>query len=122
MTEHKNLLEILSDYAALKGKSFVWWNASAIRDLEAKTEVDKLNTVYSFYREFLPDQLYEEFFTSSFGAFFYDDAETAQDHAEDWFPPSSLCPDADHYVYCCVFNATGGLVWENVNPRQSESE
>ena len=61
MTEHKNLLEILSDYAALKGKSFVWWNASAIRDLEAKTEVDKLNTVYSFYREFLPDVLYEEF-------------------------------------------------------------
>lgn len=114
MNNYKTLLELLSGYAQATQQSFVWYNASNIRKLEDAGNVDKLNEVYSFYKEFLPSDLYEEFFHSSFGGITYSDAITAQGFAEDWFPRPNQVPDADYYVYCCVFNPLGALEWENV--------
>lgn len=113
MNNYKTLLEMLSEYASVTQQSFIWFDAKGIRRLEDAGDVDKLNQVYEFYKEFLPDDVYEEFFHSSFGVFTYSDAITAQDYAEDWFPREDLVPDSDYYVYSCVFNPSGALEWEN---------
>ena len=110
------LQELISEAAKSLGKPIIFWNASNIRDLEAKNGVDKLNTIYAFYRDLLPDALYTEFFNSSFGGLTFMDKYTAQDFAEDYFPRPALCPDAEHYVYACVFNVNGTIEWENTDP------
>ena len=43
--------ELISEAAKSLGKPMLYWSASKIRDLEAKGEVDKLNTIYAFYKE-----------------------------------------------------------------------
>ena len=43
-------------------KIILFYNASNIRDLEAKGDTTKLNTVYEFYKNLMPDALYTEFF------------------------------------------------------------
>lgn len=95
--------------------TLLYYNASKIRDLEAKGDVDKINTVYAFYKELMPDGLYSEFVNSSFGGLTYNDDYAAQNYGEDYFPIPKLCPTADHYVYACVFK-NGTIVWENTDP------
>lgn len=124
MNNYKNLLELLSGYASSNSQTFIWYDAKGIRKLEDAGNVDKLNEIYAFYREFLPEGVYAEFFNSSYGAFEYSDTLSAQDEAEDWFPRPAQLPDSDYYVYCCVFNQVGALEWENVDlptpPTQTE--
>ena len=99
-------------------KIILFYNASNIRDLEAKGDTTKLNTVYEFYKNLMPDALYTEFFNSSFGGITYSDEYSAQDFAEDYFPRPALSVDSDHYVYACVFK-NGVMVWENTDPPTS---
>ncbi len=99
-------------------KIILFYNASNIRDLEAKGDTTKLNTVYDFYKNLMPDALYTEFFNSSFGGITYSDEYTAQDFAEDYFPRPALSVDSDHYVYASVFK-NGVMVWENTDPPTS---
>ena len=123
--KYKNLGEILCDYAKVTGKSYVWYDAKGIRRLEDAGDTDKLNQVYAFYREFLDELLYEEFFHSSYGMLEYSNDVAAQDAAEDWFPREAQVPDADYYVYACAFNESGAIVWENVpvqTPPASEED
>ena len=124
MNTFLQLQEIISAYAKETQQVLIWFNASGIRRLEDANDVDKLNQVYAFYKEFLPNDVYEEFFHSSYGAFLRVDPILAQDVAEDWFPPNHLLPDKDYYVYCCVFNKSGAIEWENVDPlpRQEDTE
>ena len=99
-------------------KVILFYNASNIRDLEAKGDTTKLNTVYDFYKSLMPDALYTEFFNSSFGGITYSDEYTAQDFAEDYFPRPALSVDSDHYVYASVFK-NGVMIWENTDPPTS---
>ena len=99
-------------------KIILFYNASNIRDLEAKGDTTKLNTVYDFYKNLMPDALYTEFFNSSFGGITYSDEYTAQDFAEDYFPRPALSVDSDHYVYASVFK-NGVMIWENTDPPTS---
>ena len=99
-------------------KIILFYNASNIRDLEAKGDTTKLNTVYEFYKNLMPDALYTEFFNSSFGGITYSDEYTAQDFAEDYFPRPALSVDSDHYVYASVFK-NGVMIWENTDPPTS---
>lgn len=112
--DYKTLQETLSDYAKLKGKSFIWYDSPKMRALENASDTTKINTVWDWYKAFLPDEVYENFKISTYGTYHYNDNMSAQSDAEDWFPKSSLCPDADHYIYACVFTAEGNLAWENV--------
>ena len=116
MNNFLTLQELISEAAKSLGKPMIYWSASKIRDLEAKGEVDKLNTIYAFYRELMPADLYAEVFNSSYGGLTYIDKYSAQDFAEDYFPRPGLCPDADHYVYACVFLPNGAIEWENTDP------
>ena len=99
-------------------KIILFYNASNIRDLEAKGDTTKLNTVYEFYKNLMPDALYTEFFNSSFGGITYSDEYSAQDFAEDYFPQPAKSVDSDHYVYACVFK-NGVMTWENTDPPTS---
>ena len=112
--DYKTLKETLTDYAQLKGKSFIWYDSPKMRALENATNVTKINTVWDWYKTFLPDTVYENFKLSTYGTYHYVDDITAQSDAEDWFPKSSLCPEADHYIYAAVFSSSGALAGENV--------
>ena len=109
-------LSSLQSYA--NDKVILLYNASNIRDLEATGNTTKLNTVYEFYKNLMPDGLYAEFFKSSFGGITYTDEYSAQDFAEDYFPRPALSVDSDHYVYACVYK-NGVIVWENTDPPTS---
>ena len=123
MNNFLSLQELISDYAVAREKVLIWFDAKGIRKLEDAGNVDKLNQVYTFYREFLPDDVYEEFFNSSFGTFERQDSINAQDVAEDWFPHVETLPDSDYYVYCCVFNRRGVIEYENVtSTRQGDTD
>ena len=112
--DYKALQETLSDYAKAKGTPFLWYNGSKLRDLEAKADTDKINTIWTWYEAFLPDEVLANLKLSTFGSYHYNDAINAQSAGEDCFPKYSLSPDAEHYIYACVFNANGTLAWENV--------
>ena len=112
--DYKTLKETLTDYAQLKGKSFIWYDSPKMRALEDATNVTKINTVWDWYKTFLPDTVYENFKLSTYGTYHYVDDITAQSDAEDWFPKSSFCPYADHYIYAGVLSSSGALACENV--------
>ena len=112
--DYKALQDTLSADAKASGKSFIWHDGQKMRKLEDAGDTTKINTVWDWYKTFLPDVVYENFKNSTFGTYHYTDDVTAQSDAEDWFPKSSLCPDADHYVYACVYNSNGAISWENV--------
>jgi len=116
MDNFLTLQELIGE--ASKDKIILFYNASNIEDLAAKGDVDKLNTVYAYYKDLMPDALYSEFFNSSFGGITYKDEYTAQDFAEDYFPRPALSVDTDHYVYACVFK-NGHIIWENTDPPTS---
>ena len=112
--DYKALKDTLSAYAKASGKSFIWHDGQKMRALESASDVTKINTVWTWYKDFMPDIVWENFKVSTYGTYHYNDTVSAQSDAEDWFPKSSLCPDADHYIYACVFNSNGSLAWENV--------
>ena len=114
----QQLISLSSLQSFANDKVILFYNASNIRDLEAKGDTTKLNTVYDFYKNLMPDALYTEFFNSSFGGITYSDEYTAQDFAEDYFPRPALSVDSDHYVYACVFK-NGVMIWENTDPPTS---
>ena len=78
----QELISLSSLQSFANDKVILFYNASNIRDLEAKGDTTKLNTVYEFYKNLMPDALYAEFFNSSFGGITYKDEYTAQDFAE----------------------------------------
>ena len=112
--DYKGLQDTLVAYAKASGKSFIWHDGAKMRKLEDAGDTTKINTIWTWYGEFLPSAVLENFKNSTFGTYTYTDTISAQSDAEDWFPKSSLCPDADHYIYACVFDSTGNLAWENV--------
>ena len=112
--EYKALQNTLSDYAKLLGQPILWYDAKKIRVLEDASDTAKINTVWTWYEGLMTDPILTEFKNSSYGTIAYNNLTTAQTNAEDWFPKSSLCPDADHYVYACIFSENGALAWENV--------
>ena len=95
----QQLISLSSLQSFANDKVILFYNASNIRDLEAKGDTTKLNTVYEFYKNLMPDALYAEFFNSSFGGITYSDEYSAQDFAEDYFPQPAKSVDSDHYVY-----------------------
>ena len=112
--DYKALQNTLSDYSKALGLPVLWYDASKIRILEAAGDTAKINTIWTWYEGFMSDPLLSEFKNSTYGTLRYSSITTAQSNAEDWFPIASLCPDADHYVYACIFNESGNLAWENV--------
>ena len=46
--DYKTLKETLTDYAQLKGKSFIWYDSPKMRALENATNVTKINTVWDW--------------------------------------------------------------------------
>ena len=71
--DYKTLKETLTDYAQLKGKSFIWYDSPKMRALENATNVTKINTVWDWYKTFLPDTVYENFKLSTYGTYHYVD-------------------------------------------------
>ena len=67
----QELISLSSLQSFANDKVILFYNASNIRDLEAKGDTTKLNTVYDFYKNLMPDALYTEFFNSSFGGITY---------------------------------------------------
>ena len=53
----KELISLSSLQSFANDKVILFYNASNIRDLEAKGDTTKLNTVYDFYKNLMPDAL-----------------------------------------------------------------
>ena len=53
----KELISLSSMQSFANDKVILFYNASNIRDLEAKGDTTKLNTVYDFYKNLMPDAL-----------------------------------------------------------------
>lgn len=105
-----NLLDLLETYAITKEKSIVFIRNQA---LEKQTDVNIINSVWEYYKEHLPDDIYKAITYSDFNVVEFADDYTAQQFIEDNFPPLNHVQDANYWFHCTAFNSKGEVVFEN---------
>ena len=107
-----NLQDLLEVYAAAKNKTIVFIRNPA---LEKQQDVNIINQVWQFYKEHLPEEIYDAIRYSDFNILEFDHEYTAQQFVEDNFPPLDLVENSNYWFTCMVINPVGMVVYEN-NP------
>jgi hypothetical protein len=107
-----NLQDLLEVYAAAKNKTIVFIRNPA---LEKQQDVNIINQVWQFYKEHLPEEIYDAIRYSDFNILEFDHEYTAQQFVEDNFPSLDLVENSNYWFTCMVINPVGMVVYEN-NP------
>lgn len=105
-----NLQDLLEVYAAAKNKTIVFIRNPA---LEKQQDVNIINQVWQFYKEHLPEEIYDAIRYSDFNILEFDHEYTAQQFVEDNFPPLDLVENSNYWFTCVVINPVGMVIYEN---------
>lgn len=101
---------IIEDY--VKAKSLPHLFVRVVGPNKCK-DVDKLNEVYSLYRNLLPYDVFTAIFNSEFFIIEFENIEEGIRFLEDSFPNSPTDGDPDYYIFGALYNAEGQLVFSN---------
>jgi len=105
-----NLQDVIETYAESKNKSVVFVRNPV---LEKQSDVTVINAVWEYYKEHLPEDVYQAITYSDFVFVEFDDDYSAQQFVEDNFPPLNLVKDSNYWFICTVYNPQGVVVHEN---------
>ena len=78
-----------------------------------KLGATKKATVTTYYTSFLPEDILDLLKNERFNVVRYVSDQYGSVAASGWFPKSSECPDADHYIQAYIVDDKGNITWEN---------
>lgn len=105
-----NFLDILCENAKVSGFSYlVFYNPWFV-----KLDQDKKEKILTYYREFLPDEVFYALKQEIQNVLKYISVDSAIMDASSWFPAIDYLPDSDYYWKCYVISSTGEFEYENI--------
>lgn len=105
-----DFLYIIEEFVKLKGKPHLF-----VRNIGPNkcSDVNKLNKVYSLYRNLLPFDVFTGLFYNEFFIIEFDTVDNAINFLADSFPNSPVDGDPDYYIFGTVYNKLGQEVFSN---------
>ena len=110
--EGLSVFELASSHCVMNNKCLLYFNNA----LWTSYDETKKEQILAFYSDYAPDDIIEEMRLGRNCVIEYDNEDVAVLNASEWFPPSSVCPDADHFFRALVINQQADIVFENLNP------
>lgn len=109
--EPESFWEVLSNYAALKQKSLMYFTASGIRQ---STNDQKVEEALSHYSSVCPAEIVDRLKVSEHNVLFFEDEYAARVKCEEWFPFIGEMDDREYDVYVHIFSKEGYSIFENM--------
>jgi hypothetical protein len=106
----KNIFDIMYDYCEKNNCALVYFYNEALDRCENQ---DLIDSVYSFYEEFLPEDLLLIIKTKHDNIIQFKTDDTAKLNAESWFPKRQYVEKDEYYFKCYVIDQSGYIVFEN---------
>ena len=113
----KSYIDLMCEYAEQNNCSLVHFTNKII---ENTNDQELKNKVFSFYEEFLPEDLLLILKNGRDNCIQFENTDTAIINATSWFPNRSLLESDEYYWYCHVVDNYGDMVFENLPPRPEE--
>jgi hypothetical protein len=117
--DSKNIFDILYDYTERNNCAVVYFHNKALEKTEDQALIDE---VFSFYEEFLPEDLYLILKRGHDNMIQFSTDDQALINATSWFPSKDLVKSDEYYWYCCVISQQGDMIYENLPPPNWNSE
>ena len=108
--EAKNIFDIMYDYCEKNNCALVYFYNQALDRCENQ---DLIDSVYSFYEEFLPEDLLLIIKTKHDNIIQFKTDDAAKLNAESWFPKRQYVEKDEYYFKCYVIDQSGYIVFEN---------
>jgi hypothetical protein len=106
----KNIFDIMYDYCEKNNCALVYFRNEALDRCEDQELVEK---VYSFYEEFLPEDLLLIIKTKHNNIIEFRTDDTAILNASSWFPKREQVESDEYYFKCYVIDQAGYIIFEN---------
>jgi hypothetical protein len=106
----KNIFDIMYDYAETNNCSLIYFKNEA---LDQCADQDLIDKVYSFYEEFLPEDMLLIIKTKHDSIIKFKTDDSAKVNASAWFPKREYVESDEYYFKCYVIDQTGYIVYEN---------
>lgn len=106
----KNIFDIIYDYAEKNNCALLYFKNDALDKCEDQELVEK---VYSFYAEFLPEDMLLIIKAKHDNIIQFRTDDAAKMNALAWFPEREDVESDEYYFKCYVVDQTGYVVYEN---------
>ncbi len=106
----KNIFDMMYDYAEQHNCALLYFKNPALDKCEDQQLIDK---VYSFYEEFLPDDMLLIIKAKNDNIIQFNSDDAAKVNALAWFPKREYVESDEHYFKCYVIDQTGYISYEN---------
>ena len=117
--ESKTIFDMLSVYAKTNECSLIYFKNSKI---ETCQDEELKNKVFSFYEEFLPEDMLLILKRQTYCAVEFKTNETAIMNLTAWFPSRDLLESDEYYWHACVIDNSGDIIFENVPKNNNETK
>jgi len=108
--ESKNIFDMMYNYCEINNCSLVYFYNKALDECK---DQDLINSVYSYYEEFLPEDLLLIIKTKHDNIIEFKSDDVAKVNAASWFPNREYVESDEYYFKCYVIDQTGYIVFEN---------
>lgn len=105
----KSYLDIMCEYTAQNNCALVYFSNSNLQNKEE---------VFSFYEEFLPEDMLEILKQGRDNAVRFESTDAAILSATSWFPKRHQLPSDEYYWYSCVVDSFGDIIFENLSTEE----
>lgn len=105
-----NIFDLMYDYTQRHKCCLLYFKNEA---LEKCDDQQLVNKVYSFYEEFLPDDMLLIIKAKNDNIIEFKSEDTAKMNAVSWFPTRNYVESDEYYFKCYVIDQTGYISYEN---------
>jgi len=107
----KTVFDIFSEYTIKNQCSLLYFKNIALENCK---DEELKNKVFSFYEEFLPEDMLSILKRQTFCAIEFKSVDTAITNIISWFPKRNLLESDEYYWYACVIDDNGDISFENI--------
>jgi len=108
--EPKSFWQAMSEYAALKQKSLMYFKAVGI---QASSDQQKIDEVVKHYKKICPEEVVDCLLSQKHNVLFFEDEIAARERAQEWFPFINEMDYEEYNVYVHIFTSNGDSCFEN---------
>jgi hypothetical protein len=108
--DSKTIFDIFSYYTENNNCALVYFKNTALECCKNQKLKDE---VFSFYEEFLPEDMLLILKRETYSAVQFKSTDEAIINITSWFPSRDLLKSDEYYWYACIIDNNGDIVFEN---------
>lgn len=109
--ESKTIYDFLGFYAEKNKCALIYFKNDALKNCVDENIKEK---VFSYYEEFLPEDILLILKRQSYVAVEFNSTDVAISNILSWFPSRDLLESDEYYWYACVIDDSGDIIFENL--------